>query len=80
MTNRIAVAMSLLAFALCLVMGILAENAFGTVVLRALGAMVVTLVIGMVLGAMGQKMIEENLRPPEKNKEISESKSATSDR
>ena len=80
MTNRIAVTMSLLAFALCLVMGILAENPFGTVVVRALGAMVVTLIVGMVLGAMGQKMIEESLRPEEKNKEIPESKSAPRDR
>lgn len=80
MTNRLAVTMSLVAFALCLVMGISAENPFGTVILRALGAMVVTLIVGMVLGAMGQKMIDENLRSMEKNKEIPESKSAQSGR
>jgi len=80
MTQRLAVTMSLIAFALCLVMGIMAENPFGTVILRALGAMVVTLIVGMALGAMGQKMVDENLRTMEKNKEISESKSAENGR
>jgi len=76
MPNRIAATTSLIAFALCLVIGMLAENPFSTILLRALAAMVVTLVVGMVLGAMGQKMIEDNLKSAEKSSEIPESKSA----
>jgi len=80
MPNRVAAAMSLIAFSLCLVMGTLAGNAFSTVVLRAMGAMLATLVVGLVLGAMGQKMIQENVNSPEKNLENSESNSTPRDR
>ena len=80
MPNRIAATTSLIAFAVCLVMGMLAENPFATILLRALAAMVVTLVVGMVLGAMGQKMIEENLKSAEKSSENPESKSASDGR
>ena len=80
MPNRIAAAMSLVAFSLCLIMGTLAENAFSTVVLRAMGAMLATLVVGLILGAMGQKMIQENVNSPEKIPENSESNSTPRDR
>ena len=80
MPNRIAATTSLIAFALCLVMGMLAENPFATILLRALAAMVVTLIVGMILGAMGQKMIEENLKNAEKSSENPESKSASDGR
>ena len=80
MPNRVAAAMSLIAFSLCLVMGTLAGNAFSTVVLRAMGAMLATLVVGLVLGAMGQKMIQENVNSSEKNLENSESNSTPRDR
>jgi putative Mn2+ efflux pump MntP len=80
MPNRIAATTSLIAFAICLVMGMVAENPFSTILLRALAAMGVTLIVGMVLGAMGQKMIEENIRDQEKSRENSESKSASDGR
>lgn len=80
MSNRIAAALSLVAFATCIVMGMIAENPFSTVLLRGLGAMVVTLIVGMIVGSMGQKMLDENLNPKEKKPEISESKTVGKDR
>jgi UDP-N-acetylmuramoylalanine-D-glutamate ligase len=62
MVKRIAAAMSLLAFAVCLIVGGLgADNTFTTTVERALTAMAATMVIGLVLGAMARAMLEENL-------------------
>jgi hypothetical protein len=61
--QRIAATLSLIAFALCLLVGTLgAGNGFTTAVTRALLAMVVTFVIGLILGTMAQRMLEENLR------------------
>jgi NhaP-type Na+/H+ or K+/H+ antiporter len=66
MIRRIAAIMALLVFALCLVVGGLeADNSFATTVQRALTAMVVTLVIGLVVGAMARKMLNENLKTEE---------------
>jgi hypothetical protein len=66
MSQRIAAAASLLAFAVCLITGAFqAGNPFATVVSRALAAMAVTYVVGLVVGAMAQKMLDENLRPHE---------------
>lgn len=62
MTRRIAASLALIAFALCLVVGgIQAGNPFSTTVLRALAALVGTYVIGLLLGAAAQKMLDENL-------------------
>jgi len=61
MVVRIASTLALVVFAVCVVAGMGAENGFSTVVVRALLAMVVTLFVGLVLGAMAQKMLEENL-------------------
>ena len=53
---RIAATLSLIAFAACLLIGMFqAENGFATIVQRALVAMVVTLFVGLVVGAMAQK-------------------------
>ncbi len=73
MATRIAATMSLLSFAICLVIGGLqADNPFATTVWRALLAMGATLVIGLVVGAMANGMLEENLRAErEKLKKIS---------
>ena len=62
MVTRIAGALALLAFAVCLIVGGLgADNTFSTTVERALTAMAATMVIGLVLGAMARRMLEENL-------------------
>ena len=80
MPRRIAACLALLAFATCLVAGIGADNTFATTVCRALLAMAVTFVIGLVLGVMGQRMIDEDLRPREEKLKEFQSTSATEGR
>jgi hypothetical protein len=62
MSRRLAAATSLVAFALCLMAGIAAENTLSTTLSRALVAMVGTLVVGLVVGAMGDRMLQENVK------------------
>ncbi len=61
MTRRIAATFALVVFAMCLVEGLRAGNPFGTVVLRALLGLVVTFGVGLILGVMAAKMLNENL-------------------
>jgi NhaP-type Na+/H+ or K+/H+ antiporter len=61
MAQRIAGACALVVFAICLWAGANAGNPFTTVVYRALVAMIGTLVIGLIIGVMAQKMLDENL-------------------
>jgi hypothetical protein len=81
MPRRIAATLSLIAFAICLLIGAFqAENSFSTTVQRALVAMVVTLVVGLVVGAMAQKMLDENLKAEETKSQIQSSKTEGADR
>jgi hypothetical protein len=80
MIRRIAGAMSMLVFAVCLVTGTQAGNTFGTTISRALIAMAVTLVIGLVVGAMAQAMLNENIGAEEKKLKNNAANPATSDR
>ena len=66
MAKRLAGAMSLLAFAVCLVAGIEADNTPATILSKALAAMAGTFVVGLVVGAMGQKMLDEHLAAEQK--------------
>lgn len=60
MAVRIAGACSIAVFAMCLMVGhFTASNSFETSVARALAAMVGTLVIGLVLGKMAERMLIE---------------------
>ena len=61
MPRRIAATLALVSFALCLVAGAAAGNPFASVVVRALAAMAVMLFVGLVLGAMAQRMLDENV-------------------
>jgi hypothetical protein len=61
MARRMAAALSLVVFAVCVIAGLGAGNSFETVLTKALGAMAATFVVGLVVGAMAQKMIDENL-------------------
>jgi hypothetical protein len=80
-SKRIAATLSLIAFTICLLIGVFeAGNTFATVVQRALVAMVVTLVVGLIVGAMAQKMLDENLKPHEENLENSSTKNEGIDR
>ena len=60
MVRRTAGILALLAFAVCLVAGLNAGNSTVTVLSNALLAMAGTFVIGLAVGAMAQKMLEEN--------------------
>ena len=53
--------MALLAFAVCLVAGLVAGNNPATILVHALEAMGATLVVGLVVGSIARRMIEENL-------------------
>ncbi len=79
MIRRIAATTSLVVFTVCLLAGLEAGNTFGTTVWRALVAMVATLVVGAILGAMAQKMLEENLRGLT-SQEKNEAKTGAADR
>ncbi|MDP9173033.1 MAG: hypothetical protein M3O30_04100 [Planctomycetota bacterium] len=81
MVMRIAAVMSLLVFAICLVeSGLEADNPFTTTVERSLTAMMATLVIGLVLGGMARKMLEENLKSEEEKLKNSSAPLGSSDR
>ena len=80
MIRRIAGAMALLVFAVCLVTGTQAGNTFGTTVTRALIAMGVTLVIGLVVGAMAQAMLNENIEAEAKKLKNNGANPAATDR
>ncbi len=69
----------MIAFAMCLLIGALeAENPFTTTVSRALVAMFGTFVVGLILGAMGRRMLTENVQTAEKLKESQEKTPANS--
>jgi len=59
MPQRLAAILALIAFAVCMLVGLQADNSFTTTVGRALVAMFVTLVIGLVVGCMVQSMLRE---------------------
>ena len=61
----------MIAFAMCMVIGGLqADNPFVTTVSRSLIAMAGTFVVGLVLGAMGQRMLTENVTSQKKAKDL----------
>jgi len=81
MPTRIAAVCSLLVFAVCLVIGgFEADNPLSTAVGRALVAMGGTFVVGLVLGAMARKMLDENVEQEKKKLKNNEAKSVANDR
>ena len=74
MARRVAAAMALVVFAICLIVGAGADNSFTTILRNALVAMFVTLLVGLVLGMMAQKMLDENTAAQKKKLEIPEAK------
>ncbi len=79
MTRRIAACLALVAFAVCILAGLQAGNPFTSVVSRALVALVVTFVVGLVIGSMAQKMLDENIAAP-KNPPKAQAKPGPGDR
>ena len=81
MIHRLAASLALVAFAVCLVIdGLHAGNPFSTTVLRALLAMAGMYVIGLVIGWIGQKMLDENVKTEEEKLKNSRTPAGSSDR
>ncbi|HEX3356711.1 MAG TPA: hypothetical protein VHS31_06975 [Tepidisphaeraceae bacterium] len=81
MAKKIAATLSIIVFAVCLLIGAFeADNTFATTVQRALMGMAVTLIVGLVVGAMAQKMLDENLKPQEEKVQNSSTKTEGTDR
>ena len=74
MARRIAASMALVAFAVCLLAGMRAGNTFSTIVTNALIAMATTFIVGLVVGTMAQKMIDENVAAATAARDSAESK------
>lgn len=80
MARKIAAASALLVFAISLLLGLQAQNTFTTTLSRALLAMAGTFIIGLVVGSMAEKMVEENLSASGKKLNNSEAKTGAEDR
>lgn len=81
LTRRIAAVLALIAFSFTLVIGgVQAGNSFATTVLRALAAMAATFVLGLVAGAMLNRMVEENVAVQEKKLKELSAESTANDR
>jgi len=65
MANRLAGCCALVVFAFCLILGLRADNTFSTTVTRALIAMGGTFVLGLLIGWIAQKMLDENIKVEE---------------
>ena len=79
MTNRLAGSCALIVFAFCLVQGIRADNSFGTTVWRALAGMAATFGVGLIVGFVAQRMLDENVKT-EEQKLKNQSEGAVNDR
>lgn len=81
MANRLAGVLGLIAFAVCLIVGLTeTDNGFGTVVWRALIALVGSVVVGYVVGLAAEKMLDENLNDIGKRSGETSTESATDGR
>lgn len=66
MPRRLAASLALLVFAICLIAGIQSGNTLATVLSRSLVAMAGTMFIAWIVGAMAERMLEENLQDKER--------------
>ena len=73
MVRRLAASTALVAFAVCILVGLQAGNTFSTVVSNALLALGGTFAVGLVVGSMAQKMLDENLTATAAKKDSQES-------
>ena len=80
MAKRMAGVLSIVVFAFCLLLGLRAGNPFSTIVSRALVGMAGTYVVGLVLGAIAQRMVDENMRDEERKLRNPGGSAATPDR
>lgn len=80
MIQRFAAIIALIAFAICLLQGLAADNTFATTVRRAMLAMAGSFVIGLVIGYMGQLMLHDTPNTNTQKLENSATKLNSSDR
>ncbi len=81
MAIRIATSMALIVFSVCLLIGGLqAGNPFTTTVMRAIFAMIGTLIIGLVVGAMAQRMLDDNVKNEAEKLKENEADNGATDR
>ena len=81
MAKRMAGVLSIVVFAFCLLLGLRAGNPFNTIVSRALVGMAGTYFVGLVIGAVAQRMVDESVRDEERKiKNPGGSSAAASDR
>lgn len=80
LARRIACVVALVAFALALVSGLEAGNSFSTTVLRALGALAGTFVLGWIIGMMIERVVDENLSTQEEKLKELPAESTANDR
>jgi H+/gluconate symporter-like permease len=78
--RRLAVVVALVVFAVCLLAGMMAENTFVETVRRALVGMFATLAVGLVVGVMAQRMLDDNAKQLDKGPENSQTKVENPDR
>ena len=61
MVRKVAAALALVMFAVCVGAGLTAGNTFSTILSNALLGMGAAFGVGLVVGAMAQKMLDESL-------------------
>jgi NhaP-type Na+/H+ or K+/H+ antiporter len=61
MVRRVAASLALVVFAVCVMAGLGAGNSSSTILANALLAMGGAFVVGLVIGAMAQRMLSENV-------------------
>lgn len=80
MPRRLAAAVAMLAFVLCLILGrVQARNDFSTTVTRALYAMAVTFGVGLIVGVAGQRMVDETVPKPRSEESLEKQAGSTAD-
>jgi predicted lipid-binding transport protein (Tim44 family) len=62
LTRLSAAIVGLLAFAGCIIVGLVAGNPFETIILRALGGLLAGMVLGLAVGWLAQRVVEEQFR------------------
>jgi hypothetical protein len=81
MPNRLAAILALIAFAMCLVIGgIQMGNPLASTLWRALLAMFGTYVVGLAVGAVAKRMLDENIAVEKEKLEKSAKAQGESDR
>lgn len=63
MTSRLCgTGLAFLGFAASLLIGLWADNAYGTIITRALAVMVAFYILGLIIGALGETVVAENVK------------------